>query len=87
MLQSHALRIKECWGDLSEDDDQDVCPTLGEYEVYVDDMLVKSWTAEQHEGNLSEAFWVMRSHGMKLNLAKCSFGVRSNKFLDFIVHQ
>lgn len=55
--------------------------------VYVDDMLVKSHTVEQHEEDLSEAFRVMRSHGMKLNLTKCAFGVKSGKFLGFIMHQ
>ncbi|XP_022157439.1 uncharacterized protein K02A2.6-like [Momordica charantia] len=55
-------------------------------EVYVDDMFVKSRTAEQHEQDLYEAFKVMRSHEMKLNLTKCVFVVRLGKFLDFIVH-
>lgn len=56
-------------------------------EVCVEDMLVKSRTTEQDEEDLSEAFRVMRSHGMKLNLTKCAFGIRSSKFFDFIVHQ
>lgn len=56
-------------------------------EVYVDDMLIKSRMAEQYEEYLFEAFRVMLSHWIKLNLTKCAFRVRSDKFLCFIVHQ
>ena len=55
-------------------------------EVYIDDMLVKSTTAELHISHLSEAFQIMREYNMKLNLAKCAFGVSAIKFLGFIVN-
>ena len=55
-------------------------------EVYIDDMLVKSTTAELHITHLSEAFQILREYNMKLNLAKCSFGVSTEKFLGFIVN-
>ena len=55
-------------------------------EVYVDDMLVKSTTAELHIAHLSEAFQILREYNMKLNLAKCAFGVSARKFLGFIVN-
>ena len=55
-------------------------------EVYIDDMLVKSTTAELHITHLSEAFQIMREYNMKLNLAKCAFGVSAGKFLGFIVN-
>ena len=55
-------------------------------EVYIDDMLVKSTTAELHIAHLSEAFQIMREYNMKLNLAKCAFGVSAVKFLGFIVN-
>ena len=55
-------------------------------EVYIDDMLVKSTTVELHIAHLSEAFQILREYNMKLNLAKCAFGVSAGKFLDFMVN-
>ena len=55
-------------------------------EVYIDDMLVKSIKAELHITHLAEAFQVLKSYNMKLNLAKCAFGVSAEKFLGFIVN-
>ena len=55
-------------------------------EVYIYDMLVKSTTTELHIGHLSEAFQILRKYNMKLNLAKCAFGVSAEKFLGFIVN-
>jgi hypothetical protein len=56
-------------------------------EVYVDDMLVKSIRAAGHIADLRETFKTLRSHKMKLNPAKCAFGVSSRKFLGFMVSQ
>ena len=55
-------------------------------EVYVDDMLVKSLKAKQHIENLRKIFGVLRMYKMKLNPAKCEFGVFSSKFLGFMVN-
>ena len=55
-------------------------------EVYIDDMLVKSTTAKLHIAHLSEAFQILRKYNMKLNPAKCAFGVSAGKFLGFIVN-
>ncbi|XP_048605619.1 uncharacterized protein LOC125583099 [Brassica napus] len=54
-------------------------------EVYIDDMLVKSLEAEDHISHLQQAFSTLRKYNMKLNPAKCSFGVSSGKFLGYIV--
>ena len=54
-------------------------------EVYIDDMLVKSLEAEVHISHLKQAFFTLRKYNMKLNPAKCSFGVSSGKFLGYIV--
>ena len=54
-------------------------------EVYIDDMLVKSTTAELHIAHMFEAFQILRKYNMKLNPAKCAFGVSAGKFLGFIV--
>ena len=55
-------------------------------EVYIDDMLVKSVKAELHIDHLAEAFQVLKSYNMKLNPAKCAFGVSAGKFLGFKVN-
>ena len=55
-------------------------------EVYINDMLVKSTTAELHITHLPEAFQILREYNMKLNPAKCAFGVLVGKFLGFIVN-
>ena len=56
-------------------------------EVYVDDMLVKSKRAEMHLDDLRETFDTLRNYQMRLNPAKCVFGVSSGKFLRFMVSQ
>ena len=55
-------------------------------EVYIDDMLVKSIKAKLHKTHLAKAFQVLKSYNMKLNLAKCAFGVSAGRFLGFIVN-
>ena len=55
-------------------------------EVYIDDMLVNSTTAELHIAHLAEAFQILKEYNMKLNPAKCAFGVSAKKFLGFIVN-
>ena len=55
-------------------------------EVYIDDMLVKSTTAELHIAHLFEAFQILREYNMKLNPAKCAFRVSARKFQGFIVN-
>ena len=55
-------------------------------EIYIDDMLVKSTTADLHIAHLSEAFQILRKYNMKLNPAKCAFGVSAGKFMGFIVN-
>jgi hypothetical protein len=56
-------------------------------EVYVDDIVVKSTQALSHIADLSETFKMLRDYKMKLNPAKCAFGVSSGKFLGFMVSQ
>ena len=54
-------------------------------EVYVDDMLVKSRKAELHLDDLKETFNTLRKYQMRLNPAKCVFGVSLGMFLGFMV--
>ncbi|KAI5333676.1 hypothetical protein L3X38_023808 [Prunus dulcis] len=63
-------------------------PLIGNtMEVYVDDMLVKSRTADQHIPNLSATFTILKQYKMRLNPTKCAFGVASGKFLGFMISQ
>ncbi|PKU64464.1 putative mitochondrial protein [Dendrobium catenatum] len=54
-------------------------------EVYVDDMLVKRLEKSQHISDLEQCFRLLRHFNMRLNPAKCAFGVASRKFLGFMV--
>ncbi|CAL9018622.1 unnamed protein product, partial [Prunus brigantina] len=63
-------------------------PLIGNtMEVYVDDMLVKSRTTDQHIPNLSAMFTILKQYKMRLNPTKCAFGVASGKFLGFMISQ
>ena len=52
-------------------------------EVYIDDVVVKSQTFEEHIECLEKAFLRMRRHQLKMNPLKCAFGVKARTFLGF----
>ena len=54
-------------------------------EVYIDDMVVKSKVVSKHVGDLTKIFEILREHKLHINASKCSFGVGSGKFLDYMV--
>lgn len=54
-------------------------------EIYVDDIVVKSTRAEDLIGDIEEIFVTLQRYGLKLNLNKCIFGVRSGKYLSYMV--
>jgi hypothetical protein len=56
-----------------------------EIEVYVDDMIAKSKEGENHVQILKKLFERLRKYKLRLNPAKCSFGVKSGKLLGFMV--
>ncbi|WJX23763.1 hypothetical protein P8452_12952 [Trifolium repens] len=58
-----------------------------EIEVYVDDMIAKSRTEEEHVEYLLKLFQRLRKYRLRLNPNKCTFGVRSGKLLGFIISQ
>ena len=58
-----------------------------EIEVYVDDMISMSKTKEEHLVNLRKLFKRPPKYRLRLNPAKCTFGVKSGKLLSFIVSQ
>ncbi|KAM5551791.1 hypothetical protein ABKV19_026575, partial [Rosa sericea] len=55
--------------------------------VYIDDVVVKSKKSGDHFTDLRKVFERMRLHKLKMNPAKCVFGVQAGDFLGFIVHQ
>lgn len=58
-----------------------------EIKVYVDDMIAKSKTEEEHVEYLLKLFQRLRKYKLHMNPNKCTFGVRSGKLLGFIVSQ
>ena len=54
-------------------------------EVYINDMVVKSKLESEHVIDLGNIFEILRRHKLRLNASKCSFGVKSGKFLGYMV--
>ena len=54
-------------------------------EAYINDMVVKSKEVEEHLANLGETFSTLRKHKLCLNASKCSFRVKSSKFLGYMI--
>ena len=52
-----------------------------EIEVYVDDMIAKSKTEGEHLVNLWKLFERLPKYQLRLNPAKCTFGVKSGKLI------
>ena len=48
-------------------------------------MIAKSQTKEEHLDHLQKLFERLKKYKLRLNLNKCTFGVRSGKLLGFIV--
>jgi hypothetical protein len=57
-----------------------------ELEIYIDDIVVKSDSMNNHFAYLRLALERMRRYGLKMNPLKCAFGVSAGKFLGFIIH-
>jgi hypothetical protein len=50
-------------------------------EIYIDDVIVKSDSMNNHLANLRLALERMCRYGLKMNPPKCAFGVSAVKFL------
>ena len=48
-------------------------------------MVVKSKLESEHVNDLGNIFEILRRHKLRLNASKCSFGVKSGKFLGYMV--
>nr|KYP61445.1 Retrovirus-related Pol polyprotein from transposon 297 family [Cajanus cajan] len=58
-----------------------------EIKVYIDDMIAKSKNENDHLVHLRKLFNRLCKYQLKLNHAKCTFGVQSGKLLGFIVSE
>ena len=47
--------------------------------------MVKSKLESKHVNDLRNTFEILRRHKLRLNVAKCSFGVGLGKFLGYMV--
>lgn len=54
-------------------------------ECYVDDLVVRSGDHQEHREHLAVVFRQLRKKQLKMNPAKCAFGVSLGKFLGFVV--
>jgi hypothetical protein len=56
-------------------------------EIYIDDVVVKSRSYEDHLWDLRTTLECVRKYGLKMNPNKCTFGVSARQFLGFMVHE
>ncbi|KAK2362505.1 hypothetical protein QL285_087565 [Trifolium repens] len=56
-------------------------------QIYIDDIVVKSSSFDDHLNHLRRSFERMRKCGLKMNPLKCAFCVRAGDFLGFVVHK
>nr|GEV66470.1 reverse transcriptase domain-containing protein [Tanacetum cinerariifolium] len=54
-------------------------------EVYVDDLMVKSYIEAEMMRDIKETFRILRKVNMKLNPKKCSFGLAEGVFLGYVI--
>jgi hypothetical protein len=56
-------------------------------EIYIDDIIVKSDSMDNHLADLRLALERTCRYALKMNPLKCAFGVSAGKFLGFIIHE
>jgi hypothetical protein len=56
-------------------------------EIYIDDIVVKSDSTDNHLDDLCLALERMCRYGLKMNLLRCVFVVSAGKVLGFIIHE
>ena len=54
-------------------------------DAYIDDVVVKNKEVRDHLKNLPDMFEILKKHKLRLDAAKCAFGVSSGKFLGHLV--
>jgi hypothetical protein len=56
-------------------------------EIYIDDVVVKSRSYEEHLADLRRMLECTRKHGLKMNPNKRAFGVSAGQFFGFLIHK
>jgi ribonuclease HI len=56
-------------------------------EIYIDDVLIKSFNHDTHLEDVKRTLECTRKHGLKMNPNKCALGVSAREFLGFLVHE
>ena len=54
--------------------------------VYIDDVVIFSESQEEHLHHIQLVFERLRTAGLRLNAAKCHFGLKEIKLLGFIIN-
>ncbi|KAI9125203.1 hypothetical protein K1719_003819 [Acacia pycnantha] len=81
-----AIRPGSTPSHVSENDEPSFEDQIGRnVEVYIDDMIVKSVSEVNHIDDLRQTFDKLRKYRIRLNPAKCAFGVPAGKFLGFLL--
>ena len=55
--------------------------------VFLDDIIVYSRSLKEHIKRLDEVLTILRNHGLKLKMRKCSFFQSSVKYLGHVVNK
>lgn len=53
--------------------------------AYLDDLLIASKDAHEHQGHLRAVFTRLREYGLTINISKCTFGAQSVEYLGHLV--
>lgn len=53
--------------------------------VYVDDMIIKSFSIRGHLDDLEDCFRTIRHYNIRLNSIKCTFGLGAGNFLGYLI--
>jgi len=56
-------------------------------QIYIDDIVVKSSSEDDHLNHLRRSFERMRQYGLKMIPLKCAFGVCAGEISGFVVHK
>jgi len=65
-----------------------LAPMMGRnVQANVDNMVVTSTEEMRHRDDLAELFTTINKYHLKLNPEKCVFGVKTGKFLGFLLTQ
>lgn len=54
---------------------------------YIDDIIIMSDSPQEHREHLQTVFTRLREFGLKINLAKCVFGVEEIKFIGYTINK